>query len=462
MKPQRELLFLEKLNACRNRNDLYNNFHITAKYNNKITEELLSNALEVLLRKHSVFTLTIAKMDQEASHPVADDLRFTPVDSLQYCDVVEVVDQPFDESQLAPINEKTIVTYYPTVTWKVILYSNNYLTFYNNHIQFDGESAVCFHREMVEIFDSLKGPLEFKSTIFEYRHDTFIMPPKVTDVLDLYDSNVFLKSMYIIRELIPLYLKNFYNYYFSPGFPNYAQHPFYSKIVARTPKTLFKTISIDSATQKRFLGVLKQHGVTFTPFLDILINYCMNQTILHEDTKQYSTNSLIVISGRRMYPQLSEKLKFQTCVTSCVLSIPPVNKFDLQAMVLLAKLHNKEIQHTLTTKAQFKVAGALTMVDPYTILQTDVKIKDQDMLFEISNLGFQKIETGDWKIEDMVFSQTVGGSLCFGFSTCSTPYGMNITLGYHEEFREYPVEEFVDMLELVIKEIGNSVPNSAV
>lgn len=455
-KHQRDLLSFEKYNACRNRLGLYNNYHLTAKYNKKITPELLSTALHLLLKKYSVFTLTHIP-ENDGERPVANDLRLTPADSLLFEDLVEIVDFPFDESQLFQINERSCRSYYPEVSWKLILFSNNYLTFYCNHISLDGQSAVEFHRELATIFNELEGSeLTHQLIVYTYDAKQFEMSPKNTDVFDLYDCSKLELAKFVIQEMVPKSIKNLYNYYFTSGFPDYSKNPLYSATIQLTPRSLFKLVHVDSATMRAFLKVLKQNNLTVTPFLDVLLNYCFNQTILQHENQdiQYSTKSTAVISGRRFYPELKEKLKFHITVTACSFLLPPVDSFDMEKMVELLKGCDKTIKDVLNNRAEFRRVSLLDVIDPYDIVKPDQKDVVQETLFEISNLGYNQIESGTWKVEDVVFSQTVGTSCLFGFSCISTPGGMNISLGYLEKYKDYPIDEMVNLFKSCITKIA--------
>lgn len=477
-KPSRELHFLERQNLSQSSLKLYANFAITAQYNKEVTPELLSNALKRLIERNLVLASTLKRVVPGDDKHGFKNFRIMPVDIIEYHKVVTVLDREFNESELEFINEQHCLPNQGNVIWRILVYSNNYITMYTDHTLFDGESGKVFHKELNEIFYQLtsetKEPLEFEPILFDYELNktSFKLGPKISEICDIYDITFSEKSKLVMKELLPGSIKRLYYYLTDANFPNHFKYPFFKSKNNKSPKTHFNLIHVDNPTMQQLLGFLRQQGLTLSPFLSVLLNYCFHQTILPDlCMKPMSTRSNIVLSGRRMYPHLYQELKYQNTWAACISDLGPVTELNDEILIKHLKRIGNKINNTFKNRKGFKHISLLQVVNPYEYTNVKQPYWNQDLLFEFSNLGYNNFKVGDggseWQIKDLVFSQTIGYSCTFGFSVISSPKGLNISFSHLDDikFRHLPTKEFMDLFHetiaaIIQKELTNSKESS--
>lgn len=449
---------LERFNICRNCNSLYSNFAITAKYNNPLKLPLLSHGLKQLIKENPVFQLEIKRTeglsDLDDHQSGYKNYKLGPSEVINFKDVVEISSDPFSESQLEYMNERRMPVNQGNVTWRIILFTNNYVSFINDHSLFDGESGRNFHVELCKILAKIteeSKDLEFVEELYNFDVDGFEKShPYIDNVVDIYRASIFdfLKLSPMI--FLPKSILHWFKYYTTSGFPNYSKYPFFTALIKKSIKTRYKQIHISNQIQQDLLKVLRQHKLTMTAFLDVLFNFCFGKAFSHKFGKPVSLISTIVISGRRYYKELADKLKFQFLVSGADIALEPMEEFNMTAVVDKLKMVNNQIADAIESKKLFKFFGLLDKVNIYDFVKPEEKVNERINAYEISNLGFNNVSFGTWIIEDFVFSQSLGVLLIISTSLISTPNGLNVVIGYADEFKDYPFDDFEDLIHSTI------------
>lgn len=470
VKPGRDLNFLERYNVSQSSLGLYANFAISAQYNHDISPELLSNGLKVLIERNSVLSLTIRQTKPGDEKYGYLNYRCEPVDLIKFEDVVTLLDRPFGPQELNYINEQHCGPNQGMPIWRVILYSNNYITMYTDHTLFDGESGKGFHKELNEIFQELSGqePLELQSELFNYNLDqyTFKMPPKINEICDIYNVGGLEQIKLVLKEVMPGPIRRFYHHLFDSKYPQYFKYPFFVSKNRKSPTTYFDVIHIEDSRLKELLQYVRRRGLTLTPFLDVVLNYCLQKTLLAALCPgPVSTKTNIVLSGRRLYPDLAKQVKYQNMWAACMPDLDPITDLNEEFLIRELKRIGTQIENTFKNRNGFKYIGLLKFVNPYKHTNVKQPYWNQDILFEISNLGYNDFRAGDWHIKDLVFNQSIGYSCTFGCSTISSPNGLKIAFSHlgDKRFQTLPIGQFIDMFHSVIGDIiqeGSDVTKS--
>lgn len=452
----RELDTIEKFNVCRNCNDVYSNFAVTGHYNVPITKELLSQGLKTLIEEFPVFQNAVKRFGGDDIKDGYGNYRMVKLEEILFDTVATISNKPFDESQLEEINKIKCKSDANKPTWRVILFTNNYLTFLCDHSLFDGESGRNFHIEMCRIFNTLSN-VKFVNKLYSFNDSEIALPS--TKKYNIYQYSYWDVVKFLFWDNLPNRLKEFYNQTFIEYYPNIYQYPRFVSFHKKTEKTNFKTIKIDGQQMTELTSVLKFNNVSMTAFLNVYLNYCLQNTVLAKHSSQLlSTVSAIPMSGRRYYPH-SDDLKFRYMVTAANLYSEPITKMETNWFPIMKSI-NSQLQKEIKSQERFRAFGLLELVNVYDFM----KPKDQakvELLFEISNLGFSKIQSEKWQVDDLLFSQTTGVSSPFVFSVSSTVNGANIVLGYLDEYKDYPIDQFIeffnDHLDVFIS--SNAVPH---
>lgn len=427
----RSLNNIERYNVCRNDNDIYSNFAVTCKYNLPLTKELISQSLVELCTLYPVFVSTFSNQGRDKN---CNDYVLESVEELLYESVVVMSDQPFSEESLKFVNEIRCPTNLDKPTWRLVLFTDNYLTFLCDHALFDGQSGMNFHVEFCKIVSSVVGP-KFVNTIYT-KDQQYVPPPKTEDIIDLFKVGWTDYFLSYIKKLIPKFIIEWYNHPFLSTYPLFKEsHP-------KTIYSNFRIIRLSKDQVSDLLGILKFNGVTFTAFLNVFIHYCFQNTILPSMTpKLSSVLSSIPVSGRRYYSPFKES-KFRFMVSAVDIILAPITTINNEWWPIVKQV-NDQIKDQIESRDIFRLPP---IHSPYEYIAPD-NPNNCKTFYEISNLGFNDISFNQWKITDIVFSQCIGISNTFGFTVASTPNSMNIVFSYLNEYKHCPNSEFVTFFE---------------
>lgn len=458
-KPERLPLFIERFHIAHGASNFYSNFHVTGVYNKSLDTVLLSNVLRTMIGRYPVFALTINRSKRSTGREIERDIKYdyknyrvSPVEKIEFKDVVEVVDRNYSTLELNYINNTLIENDTNKVTWRVILYADNYLTFYNNHTFFDGEAGANFHKEVLSILDGLDGTkLDFQECLFEFGHN-FHFPLPLDQMTDIHKLNIFLKTKLVIRELCPEMVKNIVSRATDGTYPNFIKFPFFKSKYMKTYKTNLKLIKIDDVTMKGLVKNLRSEGTTLTSFLTVAVNYCLQRTMKVTLQKPKSTVSAIDISGRRYHPELKSELKFSNFVTLFEWKMKPL--FELEEILPELKRLNVSLNKEIESQIGFKWLGLLNLTKIRDVVKPNKTHIKQPYIVEISNLGYHEFSNGPWNVRDVICSQCLGLSATFSLTIVSCSTGMNIGYAFLDEFQNYPHEEFIHLLQYVINQFA--------
>lgn len=450
--PERPPLFIERFHIAHGASQFYSNFHVTGKYNKPLDTVLLSNVLHLLINRNPVFSLTINSEGKDLASDIKHDYKnykVSPVQKITFNDVAEVTSRPYSERELAYVNDSLIENNTGTVTWRAILYADNYLTFYNNHTFFDGEAGANFHKEVLDILNELEHKkLEFQDTLFDLSPG-FQLPLPLDELTDIHKLGLLTKARLVVKELCPELLKNIVCKAVDRTYPNFIRFPFFKLKYEKTYKTNIRLIKIDNTTIKGLLDYLRCEGTTLTSFLTIAVNYCFQKTMVEEPR---SVVSAIDISGRRYHTELKNQLKFSNFVTLFVWKSKPL--FELQELIPQLKRLNKSLRSEVTSQIGFKWLGLLKLTRIRDVVEPKKKTINQSYTVEISNLGYHEFSLGNWAVSDVTCSQCLGVSATFSLTLVSCNTGMNIGYAFLDEFKDYPHEQFIQLLQSTIYEFS--------
>lgn len=430
---------LEIYNICRYHHGLYTNFTVLAGFNKDVTKNILSVALHKIILKEPVLTYgvkinepNIPKIEQKCQ-----DVDVAPVPIIRFDDVVEFVDEPFSESKLRAINEIVISMDANKVTWKILVFSNNYVSFVNNHVYMDGGASGFFLEDLCEALQE-SDDNEFQQVLYSGPGPTQL-EPDVTKLTDLYRNSIVEKFAAVVKELTPGFISKWFTAYTMPDYVNYE--PFVSKHKGILDNE-FKLIHIPNDKLQQLLTVCRRNKVTFTAFLDIAVRYVLNQLILK--LGNFSLKSETVLSGRRFFPELQDKLRYNYVVTADIHTLPPVKELLIKAM----KAVLNAIKTDLQTRAPFKLFGLIELIGAYALIDPASRSPGRPIYnaFEISNLGSTPPSSGDWQITDVVFSQCTGRNITFGINVSSCITGTNIVVGFPIDYNGEDWDQFESLL----------------
>ncbi|EGV64675.1 hypothetical protein PSN45_005016 [Yamadazyma tenuis] len=434
--------FFERYNVCRISVNHYSNYHVTAQYNQTISRSLLSNALKQLILHHPALYYGVKLNPKLIDYKTYQNHQVGPVKSISFEDVVTISDKPFSEERLVEINHLCIpVDDENSVTWRIIVFSNNYICLYSNHIIIDGGAAAFFHHDLCAILAELSSQhLEFVPELYNQQVDGVKQHLGTDHVVDLYRCTSKLQAMsMVVASFIPKSVTQLWNSYTNKHYPDLQKFPLFECEQRKVIDDEFRLFQIPDETMTRLLAKCRQEGVTFTAFLDVLINHCFQKCVFPLISSQkLSTKSSIVTSGRRYYPEKAAELRYAQVVTGTEIYLPPIESVSVEAMKVVKQI----IDTDLETRNRFKYVGLLSMINPYDILAPEKTEFHQDVLFEISNLGLQNIKNGDWAVSDIVFCQCTGPSTTFGFNVATTPGGTKITMGIKSQYAQSGMDEF--------------------
>lgn len=434
---QREPTNADRYYICRNFNKYYINFNVTGVYNKRIEDGAIRGALRRLMLNNSTFVLNAFRTSCIEEDTPSDYRNFIlkPVKEIRYEDVVEWREiKEFNEQVLEEIGEIDFEMNVDKPLFKVLISQcgdKQYVTFLCDHILFDGGSGAFFHEDLIR--ELARGETRSSAVIFNYEQDyekLAPLSPPVDEISDLYTTSLIQKVSIIVLEMIPGFIKNIYRRWFIKGFPDLRQNPIFTyKPKTKLIRTGYKMIKFDPLQTQRTVEYCRSQQVTLTPFIGAVGLSALQDTIIprlaNNATVQYSFESNLVYSGRRFLPDY----RYGVCVGSVDCTLGPI-----KSIIETTRVFARQLKAAISNLKSIQRMGLLGLVNIKDFLFNRLENYSK-LTLEVSNLGIKNLVSGEWQIEDLIFSQNIGISHYFGFLVVGTPTGgTNLVLGYMKEF----------------------------
>lgn len=237
--------------------------------------------------------------------------------------------------------------------------------------------------------------------------------------------------------------------------PNVTDLPMFKYQPSRIEEpTKFGLITLAPPELSTVLAFCKRNQITFTPFLDVLVMKTIDEIVrpeVSDTTVKYL--QLMATSGRRYYPEM----KYVTSSSAHPETYGPVATYSQQQLLDLIKTRGANVTKAMSRKVPFRVqAQNIDKGNYWDTLRSTIGVVERATGI-VSNVGNHKFHSGDWKIDNMWFSQSNGALLHFVVSVASAYAGANICVGFLPEYADLKegklIQQFMDRLQENIRDM---------
>lgn len=455
---------------CRNIERLYTNFNIIVRYNKPITAKQLGQALQLVIDKNPVLTLNCFQTDdRKPSEANYHNFIVRPIENIKFLDVVEFVNDSFDEAFLERVTEVSFPVNCHRPLWKFMVIQqpdgNQYICGIFDHIFYDGNSGMYLHKQLEQALSDNDKEIYLKeetsSTGFDLDHDLFIydqsfgpMLAPITKQIPFFAPTFLTLVKYYTGPIFGLFrpLLTFLSQLFKPiSKPSYY-HIGINKEMGDI-KTRFKIAKFTPNEVSIMTKYCKVNGLKLTLYLHILALKSLQTTVnprTHPGQK-IGTRSLCPINGRR-YAN-STNFIHGSALGRYLAELPYLKG----PLVKYMKNLYANLQKEITSGNDIKNSRILEYIDILDGFKKKVTAHSGRTIV-VTNLGkFPKL-TGPYQVQEIYFSGNIGYMHTFNFSCVTGESGLTVTLGYLPDFDEYGK----DMMELAIKEFHDSAIEEAI
>lgn len=471
---QQQPAFFESYYICRNVDDFYSNFNVTARYNRRVSHGVLSHAVRNIILDNSTLACNFFQVG-EGNDRALNGKNYVKrlVERIEVDDIIKYVelDTPFDSKYARYLNDIKFTMNAESPLWCLVVASykdTQYLTFVTDHAMVDGNCGVSFHHKLVQQLASLQADIEPVDIVLDYSKDQEALAPLTPtfDALGNLTKVPWWKMLAAILKLyaLPRWLTNIITKWTNPDFPDINKNPLFSYKTHKLGDNVnFEILNIAPNDMAAIIGFLRSQKWTLTPFLSTVALQTMQQTVLPcVSNTPYSLSMEIAINGRRFFP--SKNLDFNFCVCESTITLPPFtsNAVTIDNLERPINIFQKGLGES-SIRDGFHRIGMLSYINAFDFLHGRLKSSDRATM-ALSNLGNNTIQAKDFECEELWFSQDLGFSGHIGLSTISTPKGgLNITVHYYDyltelrdpDTKERAVDQFsaklVQNLMLVVK-----------
>ncbi|KAG7664199.1 uncharacterized protein J8A68_002262 [[Candida] subhashii] len=444
--------FNERYYICRCTEGYYSNFSITAKYNKRFSKELLSNALQSMIRNNSWFTLNFFKDNDDSSAQVNGmDYEVRCVEKIKFSDVVSFRQiEQFDATTLEEVNMLTLKMNVNLPLWRIIVFEevggDQYVCVYVDHSHYDGLSAVQFHKDLTK--ELSLAVIDHVEVLFDYKRDFEYLPEKILPPVETLTDLYIPSYAKVVRHYLETYIPGLSDFVswastlrlLSDANENLelSTHPlFYTKNrVERVLQTKFKIFNFSSSEVSKMIDYCRLHKITLSAYFDILCLQSLEETIFKavDPSTQFSTSSLVAINGRRYYSEDIRNFKYGTMVCGDQIILPPIKRKPLESM----KKFHKKLRENIKSKASFKIIGMYNYINCWDFFRKKLGKVGGRFSLTISNLGKIENSNDEFKFEKIFFASNTGLVYNFILNMTTTPDNeLTVVFGYLPEFEEY-------------------------
>lgn len=438
--------FFEKFYICRSVNEYGCTVNMTAKYNRKVNDKLLSNALRSLVLKNSRLFANFFTTDNlnELAKNNGSSFLLKLALSILYEDVVQTIEFEgnFDENIVEELNSIELEINRDIPTWKLIIHENEneqYISFCFNHTLFDGNSGKHFHEDLLKEleFFSKQGDLKYISRIYDASLDIDRpdLPEDSDDIVDFYKAG----KLFIFKSLaellvIPEWIKLPFNIARNK-YPNTYKYPiFQTYSTKKGSKTKYKLVKIEPECLNSVLQECRTEKFTLTPYMTSVAMQALQEKFFpHWSNTEYSFHITVAVDGRRYVPELKEKTRYGLYIGGINAFFGPFFGDKSNGIKRVAMNLHQIISNNIMDQTPFKFSGLLRLINIWDFFSNKLGKPNRETIL-VSNLGMLKNSSDDWMIDDMFFTQSNGIYTHFGISLISTANGgLNICFSYLEE-----------------------------
>jgi hypothetical protein len=440
--------FYERYYICRNVDEFYKNFNVTAKYSVPFsTNELALAIRNVILQTpalvHNFFRDGTEKSDRKKA---GKNFIKRPVAKISVDDILVVLpdEVPIGDEYFKRLNNVKFAMDVEKPLWNLYVayyQGNQYLSYITDHSLVDGTCGVSFHqdllRELVQIQGVKSDPLE---VIFN--SDTDILPPlppttdKIAPILQ--PSIWYAAKLVFIEFIMPEYVLNFIRKWTDPESTDTSKNPLFTyKPTFRNVPTFYKLINLTPDEVKSMLSFTKSRKVTFSSYISAIGSHVMQDVIFPRiSAKDFSSSVEIAINGRRYYPG-EKALRYAFFVSIVEPTIGPFpKKASVSSVEKAMNRIDKSINDALGDASLFSLLGMLRYVNPWDYLHGKLG-KNSRSTISLSNLGNAIVREKDIEVDDLIFSQDLGLTSHIGLTSVGTPRGgFNILINYFDYIEE--------------------------
>lgn len=438
----------EQVFLCRVVEGYYRNFHISARYNQNVTREALSQALRKVILKRPFLAVNFFR---DEGHSPAEDFKTSgkhfmikPLAEMAFLDVVEYFkwDGDISEAFFEHLDKIRMPVETKQPAWRLLVFDMDgfqTIVFLNNHSLLDGMSGANFHDDLVHELAQMGPDPAFSENLFSYKQDSAQLPPlmppceKFTDIRSV-------TTLCFIRTACSVYLPQWLQKLctsITPGAPNLFKNPIfrYMPSVAGVP-TFYKLVHFTPAETKRIVEYTRRNGYTLTPLVTAVALSALQKEVylLVSSSTVFSSMVYVITEGRRYFPQYKEELKYGLHMAQNQHTLKPLST-RTEDILAQAMSISRRLKKSLATRDDFRRIGMLKYTNTWNLNRDVVNTTKGRAILEVSNLGLQTIEHGLWRVEDMFFGQSTSCFDHIGMSFISTRAGgLHICFQYQPEY----------------------------
>ena len=441
--------YYERYYICRNVDEFYTNFNVTAKYSVPFsTNELALAIRNVILQTpalvHNFFRDGTEKSDRKKA---GKNFIKRPVAKISVDDILVVLpdEVPIGDEYFKRLNNVKFAMDVEKPLWNLYVayyQGNQYLSYITDHSLVDGTCGVSFHqdllRELVQIQGVKSDPLE---VIFN--SDTDILPPlppttdKIAPILQ--PSIWYAAKLVFIEFIMPEYVLNFIRKWTDPESTDTSKNPLFTyKPTFRNVPTFYKLINLTPDEVKSMLSFTKSRKVTFSSYISAIGSHVMQDVIFPRiSAKDFSSSVEIAINGRRYYPG-EKALRYAFFVSIVEPTIGPFpKKASVSSVEKAMNRIDKSINDALGDASLFSLLGMLRYVNPWDYLHGKLGKTNARATISLSNLGNAIVREKEIEVDDLIFSQDLAMCSHIGLTSVGTPRGgFNILINYFDYIEE--------------------------
>ncbi|EGW33817.1 uncharacterized protein SPAPADRAFT_59178 [Spathaspora passalidarum NRRL Y-27907] len=420
--------FLERFQICKTVYNYYSNFAIISEYSHEIDSANLSHALRNVILANPVLGYNFFRVEDGDQVHDGKNFRLSPLNEVLFSDVVSEEKFEVDSEFLEYVNTIHFELDTQKPLFKCIV-NGKYIALVFNHAYVDGNSGTSFHKDLLHELNKLdeKETLDVLVTKSELNG----IPKSVDELTTLFHPPLlYTLGALLKRFLVPTWLTNLW---YKLSYPNLSKYPlFRHKTIQPNTAVKYRIINIPTSECKSIISYARQNETTFTPyFTGLAFVSFQNKIAPFLSDKPKSMDATIVIDGRRYYPELSNELKYQGCVTASDIIVEPVTNLGETVRYITQSL-SKDIK----SRERFHYVGLLKYLNIFELYTSKIGTFGRPV-FEVSNLGRVNEQGEKLDIDQLWFTQDNGFSSMITFSVISTAKkGMNIVIGSSEELED--------------------------
>lgn len=435
--------FIERYYICRNVEEFYTNFNVTAKYADPFSSTELAHAIRNLMLKTPALALNFFRdgkgLDAET---LGHNFVKRPVHKITVDDILVILgdETPVDDEYFKRLNSITLPMDVEKPLWNLYVsyYEGaQYLVYVTDHTLVDGNCGIAFHQDLLRELKLVQGTkLDTLEVIFDSEKDTLPpLPPTTDKITSILTPSLWYTFKTILKELVlPKSLVYYFWRWTDPDSVDLVKYPeFAYKATYKNQPTSFKLISLSPQQAKTILKFTKAQKVTLSSYLTAIATQVMQDGIYPRvSATPYSSKVQIAMNGRRFYPG-EVALRYAFFVSGVEPILPPFPKETRYSSVEPAiRQIDRSIADGLVDAKIFSLFGMLRYVNPWKFMLNRIG-KHSRCAMSISNLGNAIVKEGDTEVEDMIFSQDLGQTSHIGLSSAGTPKGgINIIINYFD------------------------------